>query len=109
MNATNRASRRLAGLALAVLAAGLPACNGTRPWARENFGRSRRIAYKPIATSLRGRAFYVSGYGGADYSPSRPRRRPPAGGAPSYGYGMAAPAGTIPPAVSVRQGSWDEP
>jgi hypothetical protein len=107
MNGKRDATRRMARLGVALLAIVLPACNGTRPWSRGPAVGARRIAYKPIPTSLRGRPFYVSGYGGADYSPSRPRQRQPVNGASAYG--MMAPAAAVPPAVSVRQGTWDEP
>jgi hypothetical protein len=98
--------RRTSLLGLALIAIALPACNSTHPWSADRTGASTRVAYRPVPTSLSGRTFYVSGYGGADYSPARPRRRAPIGVAPAY----VTPAPTVnPPAVTVRQGSWDEP
>jgi hypothetical protein len=88
-----------------VAAISLPACHSAGPWARDRFGQPR-IAYKPIATSIRGRPFYVSGFGGADYSPSRPRRVGPVDGAPAA---MAPVSAVDAPGVSIRQGTWDEP
>ena len=86
------AARRMASLGLLMIGLVLPACNGT--------GAASRVAYKPVPTSLRGRPFYVSGYAGADYSPSRPRRRGP---------GAATIVAPAPPQVTIRQGTWDEP
>lgn len=105
MNDAKSARPRMARLGLALVAMMLPACHGTGPWSGDRAGASR-IAYKPVPTSLRGRPFYVSGYGGADYSPSRPRRLP--GGEVVPAYATPAPA-VEAPAVTVRQGTWDEP
>ncbi|SRR5579883_2468848 len=96
-------ARRIRLLGLALLAVGLPACHGAGPVARDETGR---IAYRPVNTSMRGRLFYVSGYGGADYSPARPRRTAPVAEVPAY----ATPAPIDqPPSVTVNQGTWDEP
>ena len=103
MNDAKPATRRWPLFGLAVMAALLPACHGDGRRAEQT-----RIAYKPIPTSLRGRAFYVSGYGGADYSPARPRRGAPDGLDAVYAPPTAAPVASAP-AVSVRQGTWDEP
>jgi hypothetical protein len=96
--------RRRHLLGIVLLAIGLPACNGPGPLSPGD--GSSRIAYRPVATSLRGRPFFVSGYGGADYSPARPRRRAPSGDAPAYVTPMPAPN---PASVTVSQGTWDEP
>ena len=102
MNHSNAARRRTSWLGLALVVVALPACHGARPIAED----SSRVAYKPVQTSLRGRPFYVSGYGGADYTPLRPRRGVPVDAAPAYV--TPAPA-TTTPAVTIRQGTWDEP
>lgn len=98
--------RRMHLLGMVLLAIGLPACNGPGPLSPAPGDGSGRIAYRPVATSLRGRPFFVSGYGGADYSPARPRRRAPSGDAPAYETPVPAPN---PPSVTVSQGTWDEP
>lgn len=104
MNDTKTGARRIPLLGLALFALGLPACHSAGPWSGD--GSASRVAYRPVQTSLRGRPFYVSGYGGADYSPARPRR---IGTAETVsGYAMPAPA-SGPPAVTVLQGTWDEP
>lgn len=100
MNATTAATRRMSWLGFALIALTLPACLGPRGAVPD------RVAYRPVATSLRGRPFYVSSYGGADYSPSRPRKVRAIEGGPTY-VTPASPADS--PAVSVRQGTWDEP
>jgi hypothetical protein len=83
----------------------LPACNGGA-WNRNQADGSSNIAFKPTYPPPGGRAFYVSGYGGADYSPTRPRKRdlncpvPP----------DAAPAAVATPpnaTVTVSQGTWE--
>lgn len=94
MKDTRTAARRYASLGLSMVAIAMPACHGA--------GTASRVAYKPVPTSLRGRPFYVSGYAGADYTPARPRRAVGVPAGPAY-----VPAG--PPAVTVRQGTWDEP
>ena len=101
MNHSNAAKRRISWLGLALVVVALPACHSARPIA----GDSSRVAYKPVQTSLRGRPFYVSGYGGADYTPLRPRRGVRVNAVPATD---PAPA-TTPPAVTIRQGTWDEP
>jgi hypothetical protein len=94
----------LLGLVLVVIA--LPACHSAHPWSGDQAGASSRVAYRPVPTSLRGRLFYVSGYGGADYTPARPRRRAPVDVVPEY----ITPGPVVnPPAVTIRQGTWDEP
>ncbi len=98
--------RRIRFPGIILLAIGLSACNGPGPLSPGPGDGSGRIAYRPVATSLRGRPFFVSGYGGADYSPSRPRRRSPGGDAPAYVAPMSAPN---PPSATVSQGTWDEP
>lgn len=101
MNHSNAARHRTSWLGLALIVAALPACHTPVP-----SPGIPRVAYKPVQTSLRGRAFYVSGYGGADYTPLRPRRGVPVDAVPAYV--TPAPA-TTPPAVTIRQGTWDEP
>jgi hypothetical protein len=105
MNHRKTAPRRLGLLGLGVLTAALPACNGAGPWYRNTEGAPYRV-YKPVATSLRGRPFFVSGYGGADYSPDRPRRVAPVVGAPAGAMPVQPPN---PASVTVSQGTWDEP
>lgn len=100
MNATTAATRRVSWLGLALIVLTLPACRGPRGAVPDY------VAYKPVATSWRGRPFYVSGYGGADYSPSRPRKVRAIEGGAAY-VTPASPADS--PAVSVRQGTWDDP
>jgi hypothetical protein len=97
---------RIRSLGMILLAIGLPACHSAGPWSQHQADGSSRVAYRPVPTSLRGRPFYVSGYGGADYSPARPRRRSPSADAPGYVTPMPAPN---PPSVTVSQGAWDEP
>jgi len=107
MNDSNAATRRMSRFGLALVVLTLPACHSAGYWARHPEAAPDHVAYKPVATSWRGRPFYVSGYGGADYSPSRPRRvQAVDGGMPAYV--VPAPADSAP-AVSVRQGTWDEP
>jgi hypothetical protein len=105
MNQTKAASRRLGLLALGLLTAALPACHGAGPWYRNTEGAPYRV-YKPVPTSLRGRPFYVSGYGGADYSPDRPRRVAPVVGVPA---GAVPDPALDPASVTVSRGTWDEP
>jgi hypothetical protein len=102
MNDARPAKRPWSLFGLAITAALIPACHSDGQRANQT-----RVAYKPIQTSLRGRAFYVSGYGGADYSPSRPRRGVPGG--VDAAYAPAAEPTADAPAVSIRQGTWDEP
>jgi hypothetical protein len=96
-------------MGLALIAMASPACHS----ARAIPGDSSRVAYRPVQTSLKGRPFYVSGYGGADYTPARPRRGMPVDAAPAYV--TPAPASVTPapeanaPQVTIRQGTWDEP
>ena len=106
MNDAKAATRRMPWLGLALMIMAMPACKSAGPWSPDQAGASARVAYRPVQTSLRGRPFYVSGYGGADYSPSRPRRGVLADGVPVY-VAPAPPAS--PPTVSIRQGNWDEP
>lgn len=106
MNDLNPARRRIGLLGLGLLVLALPACHGAGPWYRDQADGSSRVAYRPVATSLRGRPFYVSGYGGADYSPARPRRNLPVE-APSAG--VVPDPGVNPASVTVSQGTWDEP
>ncbi len=98
--------RRIRSLGMILLAIGLPACHSAGPLSRQRGDGSGRVAYRPVPTSLRGRPFYVSGYGGADYSPARPRRMASSGDAPPDMTRMPAPD---PPSVTVTQGTWDEP
>jgi hypothetical protein len=98
--------RRIRSLGMVLLAIGLPACHGAGPLSPDQADGSRRVAYRPVPTSLRGRPFYVSGYGGADYTPARPRRMAPSGDASAYVAPMPAPN---PPSVTISQGTWDEP
>jgi hypothetical protein len=105
MSRSKAAPRRARLLGLALLIAALPACHGAGPWYRNSGGEPYRV-YKPVTTSLRGRPFYVSGYGGADYSPNRPRLVAPVAGAPAN----AVPdPGVNPASVTVSKGTWDEP
>lgn len=99
MNASTAAPRRMSWIGLALILLMLPACHGPRGGAPEH------VAYKPVPTSLRGRPFYVSGYGGVDYSPARPHKVRTVEGAPAYI--TPAPAAN-PPTVSIRQGTWDD-
>jgi hypothetical protein len=98
--------RRIRFLGIILLAIGLPACHGGGPLSPHLGDGSGRVAYRPVPTSLRGRPFYVSGYGGNDYSPARPRRMAPNGDSPAYVAPMPAPN---PRSVTVSQGTWDEP
>jgi hypothetical protein len=106
MNDSNAAAHRTPLFVLALVAIALPACQSVGPWSHDRAGASSRVAYRPVQTSLRGRPFYVSGYGGADYSLARPRRVPPCDAIPAY---MAPAPAPNPPAVTIRQGTWDEP
>lgn len=102
MNESNPTKRPMILFGLALVLLSLPACHGAGPRADE----SSRVAYRPVPTSLSGRPFYVSGYGGADYSPARPRNIPAMDG--TSAYVTPAPVAN-PPAVTIRQGTWDEP
>lgn len=104
MHHANVAPRRIGRLGLALLAATLPACHGAGPWYRNTRGNPY-VVYKPVATSLRGRPFYVSGYGGSDYTPPRRRLAPML--APVSVQPMPDPA-VNPTRVTVSQGSWDQ-
>ena len=105
MRHSKAAPRRFGWLGLAVLAATLPACHGAGPWYR-NTGGNPYMAYKPVPTSLSGRPFYVSGYGGADYSRGRPCPVAPVGAVPV----QPTPDPAVNPTrVTVSQGAWDEP
>ncbi len=105
MNRSKAASRRRGLLGLGLLMLALPACHGAGPWYRNADG-SPHVVYRPVATSLRGRPFYVSGYGGADYTPAGPRRFAPVDAAPA----AVIPDPAVNPAsVTVSQGTWDEP
>ena len=84
----------------------LPACRGSSAWYHKEADGSARVAMKPPSTSLSGRPFYVSGYGGADYSPERPRRIAPNFPVPPETVVAPAPATAR---VTVSQGTWDEP
>jgi hypothetical protein len=106
MNDSKSTNCRIAFLGLFLLTAALPACQGTHIWSRNQADPSSRVAYRPTPTSLRGRTFYVSGYGGADYSPNRTNCPAPVGAVPAYD--TPAPAVNAPE-VTVRQGTWDEP
>ena len=106
MNNARIGSRRTAFFGLGLLLLTLPACRGSSAWYPNQPDGSSRVAYKPPATSLSGRPFYVSGYGGADYSPERPRRMAP--NCPVPPDTMVAPA-TAATRVSVSHGTWDEP
>jgi hypothetical protein len=98
--------RRTRFLGIVLLTMSLPACHSPGPVAPDQVEGSGRVAYRPVPTSLRGRPFYVSGYGGADYSPARPRRREAIGQVQAYMTPSPAPQ---PPAVTISQGTWDEP
>jgi hypothetical protein len=106
MNHSKNASRRLGRVGLGLLMVGLPACHGAGPWYRDRGDGSRNVVYRPVATSLRGRPFFVSGYGGADYSPAARRPIAPVGVVPANT--MPDPA-LNPARVTVSQGTWDEP
>jgi hypothetical protein len=105
MNPKTAAPRRWRLLALWLLLPALPACHGAGPWYRNTEGAPYQV-YKPVPTSLRGRPFYVVGYGGADYSPDRPRRRALM---PGESAGPVADPALNPAGVTVSQGTWDEP
>jgi hypothetical protein len=105
MNRSKAAPRRMGLLGLGVLMAAVPACHGAGPWYRNTGGEPYRV-YKPPSTSLRGRPFYVSGYGGADYSRDGRNAVAPVGGVPVN----AIPDPALNPAsVTVSRGTWDEP
>jgi hypothetical protein len=106
MNHSNAALRRMGFLGLGLLALTLPACHGAGPWYRNQRDGSSNVVYRPVATSIRGRPFYVSGYGGADYSPARLRAVAPLGAVPANV--MTDPA-LNPASVTVSQGTWEEP
>lgn len=104
MSGTKKRPRRLAGFGILVFGLVLPACRGDNPWYRNQpRDGSGRIVYRPTYPAPGGRNYYVSGYGGSDYSPGRPRKNaldcpvPP----------VAAPSSDDVPAVTVTHGSWD--
>lgn len=106
MNDSTTAKRLITALGIGLLVLTLPACHSAGTLDASQVGASSRTAYRPVQTSIRGRAFYVSGYGGADYSPNRPRRNAPVGGVPAY----TAPVPTTnAPEVTIRQGTWEDP
>ena len=95
--------RRMAYLGMALFLFALPACHGAGPWYRNQADGSSNTVYRPTYPAPGQRAFYASGYGGADYSPARPRKRSDCPVPP-----VAAPAAVEnPPTVTVNQGSWD--
>jgi hypothetical protein len=96
--------RRIPSLGLVLFLIALPACHGGGPWYRNQPDSSSNVAYRPVYTTIRGRPFYVSGYGGADYSPSRPRRNVP--NCPVPIDDAPVPVGSRPD-VTVSQGAWD--
>lgn len=106
MNSARATTRCVFVLGFGLLLLTLPACRGSSAWYRNPADGSTRIAYRPPSTSLTGRPFYVSGYGGADYSPTRPRRIDPNCPVPADAVLAPAPAATR---VSVSHGTWDEP
>ncbi len=85
-----------------VVLVGLSGCHGAGPWYRNQNVPGTNVAYRPIYPPKRGRPFYVSGYGGFDYSPNRPRRVRE-GDIPLAPTVLAAPHG---PATSVTEGNW---
>jgi hypothetical protein len=83
----------------------LPACNGGA-WTRNQPDGSANTVYKPTYPAPGSRSYYVSGYGGSDYSPTRPRKRDlncpvPSDAAPSV---VATPPNAT---VTVSQGTWE--
>ncbi len=97
--------RRFGSLGFGLFMIALPACHGAGPWYRNQPDGSSNVVYRPVATSLRGRPFYVSGYGGADYSPGRPRRIAPSASLPAT---VVPDPAVNPTGVTVSQGTWDE-
>lgn len=87
-----------------VLLVALSGCHGAGPWYRNQNVPGTNVAYRPIYPPKRGRPFYVSGYGGFDYSPNRPRKiRNINGGTPVAPTTMPAPN---VPTVSISEGNW---
>ena len=105
MNNPKAVPRRIGLLGLGLLVMTLPACHSAGPWYRNQADGSSSVAYRPVYSNPR--PFYVSGYGGADYSPTRPRRTVPACPVPSEAAAAPAPA-PVSARVTVSQGSWDQ-
>ena len=110
MNHLKAVRRRISLPGLALIMIALPACQSARPWSGDPTGVSSRVAYRPVQTSLRGRTFYVSGYWPArgPHIAGQVARRPRAPVDAVPAYVTPAPA-AAPPAVTIRQGTWDEP
>ena len=104
MARNKHANPRIGLRGILIFLAGLSGCHGAGPWYRNQDATGTNVVYRPIYPSMRGRPFYVSGYGGYDYSPDRPRRiRGMNTGVPVAPTSMSGPNG---PTISVSEGTW---
>jgi hypothetical protein len=105
MNRKKAGPRWISSMGMMAFLIALPACNGGA-WTRNQPEGSANTVYKPTYPAPGSRSYFVSGYGGSDYSPTRPRKRDLNCPVPSD----AAPAAVASPpnaTVTVSQGTWE--